>query len=164
MATTVNGYIAGQNDDTDWVKDLEAMKKTVEDFGIIVMGRRTYNECMKYNVFPYKGAFNIVMTHAEGLLKKHEDNVLFTDLPPKNIIELVGKKGFDKLLVIGGGHINGSFLAADLINEIILDIHPLIMAKGINLFEGDFPYKNLELISYKQINDQLLRVRYSIKK
>ncbi len=164
MAITINGYIAGKDDDTDWVKDLEALNKTIADFGVIVMGKRTYEECMKYNVFPYKGALNIVMTHDQNLLAKTETNAMFSDLPPTNILAIAEKKGFAKLLIIGGGHVNGSFLKDDLIDEIILDIHPMIMAMGIHLFESDFPYKNLDLVDFKEINDKLLQVRYNVKK
>lgn len=164
MAITVNGYIAGIDDDTDWVKDLEALNKTIADFGVIVMGKRTYDECIKYNVFPYKGALNIVMTSDKKLVSKSEENVIFSDKTPKEIITMIKEKGFEKLLIIGGGHINGSFLKDGLIDEIILDIHPMIMAKGIHLFESDFSYQNLELVDFNKINDQILQVRYTVKK
>lgn len=164
MATTVNGYIAGVNDDTEWVKDFDLFYKTVADFGVAVMGKRTYDECIKYNVFPYKGALNIVMTHDPDLLTKKQENALFTDMSPKEIVAMVAKKGFDQVLVIGGGHVNASFLKAGIIDEIILDIHAMVMAKGIHVFEDNFPYQNLELISYKQMNDQILQVKYKVKK
>src|SRR3989344_1852382 len=144
MATTINGYVAGLDDDTDWVKDLEEFKKRVAEFGIAVMGRRTYDECIKYNTFPYEGALNIVMTHSPNLLKKSSEKVIFTNKNPREVIDLAKEKGFDKVLVIGGGHINGSFLKENLLVEVFLDIHPLIITKGTQLFESDFPYKNLE--------------------
>lgn len=164
MAITINGFIADPHDDTDWVKDLDALKKTISDFGIISMGKRTYDECMKFNAFPYEGAVNIVMTHDENLLTKSVENAVFSDQSPTQIIELAKQKGFDRLLIIGGGHVNGSFLKESLIDDIILDIHPMIMAKGIKLFEDDFDYKNLELVSHEQINDQILQVKYKVKK
>lgn len=164
MAITVNGYIANTKDDTDWVKDLDALYKTIAAFGVIVMGKRTYLESEKYSAFPYKNALNIVMTHDKTLLNKTIKNVLFTDKSPTKVIDEVKNKGYKKLLIIGGGHINGSFLKENLIDEIILDIHPMIMAKGINVFESDFPYKNLELSSFEQINDKILQVRYTVNK
>ena len=162
MATTVNGFVAGPGDDTEWVKDFDLFYKTVADWGVCVMGKRTYNECVKYDVFPYKGALNIVMTHDKTLLNKKEQQVIYTDASPKQIIEMAKEKGFDKLLVIGGGHVNGSFLKEGLIDEIILDVHPMIMANGIKLFESEFPNVNLKLVSFKQINHEVLQVKYTI--
>ncbi len=163
MATTINGFVAGVNDDTEWVKDFDLFYKTVADFGVAVMGKRTYHECVKYNVFPYKGSLNIVMTHDKNLLARIQESVLFTDLSPKEVVATVEKKGFQRLLIIGGGHINGSFLKDRLIDEIILDIHPMIMAKGIQIFESDFPYQHLELVSFKQMNDQIMQIRYKVR-
>lgn len=164
MAMTINGYVAGANDDTEWVKDFELFYKTVADWGVAVMGRRTYEESDKYNAFPYKGALNIVMTHNPKLLKIKQENALFINATPEEVVKLVAKKGHKKLLVIGGGQINGNFLKAGLIDEIIIDIHPLIISNGVRLFESEFPYQNLELISYKEINDQILQVKYKVKK
>ena len=162
MAITVNGYIAGKDDDTEWVKDLDALKKTIKDFGIVVMGRRTYDECMKYDAFPYADALNIVLTHDQTLLKKSDDSVIFSDAEPAGILETAKQKGFEKVLVIGGGHVNGSFIKAGLIDEIILDIHPLIMSDGIRLFESEFGNQKLELTGQKQINDQILQATYKV--
>jgi hypothetical protein len=39
----------------------------------------------------------------------------------------------------------------------------MIMSKGIKLFESEFEYQHLELLSYKEINDQILQVRYKVK-
>ncbi|MDP1722447.1 MAG: dihydrofolate reductase family protein [Candidatus Gottesmanbacteria bacterium] len=163
MAITINGFVAGQDDDTEWVKDIDALYKMTAEAGVAIMGKRTYDECVKYNAFPYKGALNIVMTHDKTLLTKSTDDVIFTDATPQGALQLLEQKGFDHALVIGGGNINGSFLKAGLINEIILDIHPMVMAKGIHLFEGDFPYQQLELMSFTKINDDLLQVKYRVK-
>ena len=77
MGTSINGYIAGEHDDTDWLKDTEQFYKTVAEFGVAVMGKRTYEECVKYDLIPYKGALNIIMTHDKELLEKNLDNCLF---------------------------------------------------------------------------------------
>lgn len=164
MATTINGYVAGEDDDTDWVKDLDVFQKRIEEFGAIIMGKRTYRESLKYNAFPYKGALNIVLTHDSSLLRQSGESVLFSDKTPIEIINLLKEKGYSKLLVVGGGHLNGSFVKENLVDEIIIDIHPLLMAKGINLAIADFPYRKLKLIEFKEINDQILQVKYKVIK
>ncbi len=164
MAITINGFVAGSDDDTEWVKDIDALYKMTAAAGVSIMGKRTYDECVKYDAFPYKGALNIVMTHDKTLLTKSSDDVIFTDKTPAGVLRLIEQKGLDHALIIGGGHINGSFLKAGLIDEVILDIHPMIMAKGIHLFEADFPYQQLELMSVTKINNDLLQVKYRVKK
>src|SRR5438105_851815 len=89
MAITINGYIAGLDDDTDWVKDIEALNKVIVEFGVAIMGKRTYFESDKYGAFPYKGALNVVMTHDKELLAKSVENALFTDASPREVINLL---------------------------------------------------------------------------
>lgn len=164
MATTINGYIAGTDDDTNWIKDEESFYEMVENFGIVVLGKKTYEELMKSEAFPHLGAINIVMTNDQKLLKKSEEKVIFTDKSPQKVIELATEKGFDTLLLTGGGHLNGSFMKDGLIDEIILDIHPYLKADGIRLFEGKFNDQHLEFVSSKELNDQILRVEYHVRK
>lgn len=164
MAMTVNGFVAGPNDDTEWVKDIDALYKKTVSYRNAIMGRRTYEECVKYNAFPYKGALNIVMTQDKRLHAQTSDDVIFTGATPREVLEIIEQKGFDHALVIGGGHINGSFLKEGLIDEIILDIHPLVIANGIKIFEGDFAYTNLEFVDITKLSDELLQVTYKVRK
>ena len=51
-----------------------------------------------------------------------------------------------------------------LVNEIILDIEPLLFGKGIKLFaDEDFEAK-LELVEVKNLSKNTLQVKYDVKK
>lgn len=164
MATSINGYITGRDDDTEWVKDTEILYKIIADKGVCVMGRRTYDESVKYNAFPYQNALNIVVTHDQNLLSKSTDNVIFTQASLPDIIKLVQVKGHTEILLVGGGKLNAEFLAAGLIDEIMIDIHPIIIDHGIKLFEGNFPRVNLELIDTQKLKDGMVQNKYRVLK
>ena len=164
MATSINGYVTGQDDDTDWVKDTEALYQIIAEKKVCVMGRRTYDECMKFNAFPYKNALNIVMTHDQKLLDQSIRQVIFTSNSPAGVLELAQSKGYQELLVIGGGLVNAQFLSSNLIDEIIIDIHPIIIDSGIKLFEDVFPRSNLELIESKKLTEGIVQNRYIVIK
>lgn len=162
MATSINGYVTGKNDDTDWVKDTEILYKLISDIGVCLMGKRTYKESVKYNAFPYKNAVNIVMTHDNELIAKSNDTEIFTSGDPITILQLVEKLGKDQVVVIGGGNINSQFLASGLIDEIIIDTHPIIIEEGIRLFEESFSRTNLELIETNKLSDGIVQNRYKV--
>ena len=164
MATSLNGYVAGKDDDTDWVKDAEILYKLVADKGVCVMGRRTYDDCMKYNVFPYKNALNVVITHDKELIKKSSDEIIFTDKNPIEVSRFVEEKGYKEMIVMGGGKTNSQFLASNLIDEIIIDIHPIILETGVRLFEDIFPRTNLKLIESETLTDGMVQTRYKVIK
>jgi dihydrofolate reductase len=57
------------------------------------------------------------------------------------------KNEHDKTLVIfGSGVLVRSLMRRDLIDEYVLQIHPLVLGKGRRLFEGDSPFTKLQLV------------------
>ena len=60
IATSLDGYIARDNGDIDWLSIVESPK---EDYGYkdflksidtVIMGRRTYEQVVTFGDFPYK--------------------------------------------------------------------------------------------------------------
>ncbi|MET0404462.1 MAG: RibD family protein [Cystobacter sp.] len=93
-----------------------------------------------------------------------------TELNLKKVLEKLGKEfGIKKLLVEGGGKINGSFLAADLIDELSVLLVPI--ADGAigtpSLFdarEGKSSARHLKLVSVEKRKGDLLWIRYKRKR
>lgn len=85
----------------------------------------------------------------------------------KVLVKLRNEFGIRKLLLEGGGKINGSFLAADLIDELSVLIAPV--ADGSmgtpTLFDveaGAGPRRQLRLISVETLEEDLVWLRYKI--
>jgi 2,5-diamino-6-(ribosylamino)-4(3H)-pyrimidinone 5'-phosphate reductase len=87
----------------------------------------------------------------------------------KRVLEkLTALFGIETLLLEGGGRINGSFLAADLIDELSVLVAPI--ADGSigtpTLFDAGArgPTRHLRLISVEQRAGDLLWLRYAVKR
>jgi riboflavin biosynthesis pyrimidine reductase len=88
----------------------------------------------------------------------------------KRVLEKLRKElGIDKLLVEGGGKINGSFLAANLIDELSVLVAPV--ADGsmgtptlFDMEKGKGPARHLKLVAYEKCRGDLLWVRYEVKR
>ncbi|HEX7421392.1 MAG TPA: dihydrofolate reductase family protein, partial [Thermoanaerobaculia bacterium] len=81
--------------------------------------------------------------------------------------KLAGEFGIRTLLLEGGGKINGSFLGADLIDELSLLIAPV--ADGStgtpSLFDSEKgAARSLELISVQKLRDDIVWLRYRIRR
>ncbi|WP_224241096.1 RibD family protein [Hyalangium gracile] len=93
-----------------------------------------------------------------------------TDLNLKRVLAKLRKEfGIQKLLLEGGGKINGSFLAADLIDELSVLVAPI--ADGAigtpSLFdarEGKGPVRPLKLVSFEKRKGDLVWLRYKLKR
>jgi dihydrofolate reductase len=161
MASTVNGFIAKGSNETPWSnEEWKSYIEKVQEFGCIIIGRKTYDIMKKYDKFNnIKNPFTIVLSNQD--ITEKSSNFAFVKTTEVALSELK-KKGFKKVLVAGGGEINSLFLQQNLISEMYLDIEPFIFGKGINLFkECDFEAK-LELISTKQLSKDTIQLYYKI--
>ncbi|MBI5151850.1 MAG: dihydrofolate reductase [Candidatus Pacebacteria bacterium] len=166
MAITVNGKIAGTNDDTSWTskEDWDGFRAICRKVGNAVIGRRTYEMVIKEGM-QLSDILTVVMTHDPRLLAKHSPDTIFTDKSPKDVIAILKEKGFKEALVCGGGILNSSFLKEGIIDEIYIDIEPLILGRGIPLFaDGDFQPR-LKLLEVKTLtNRQTVQLHYKVIK
>jgi riboflavin biosynthesis pyrimidine reductase len=93
-----------------------------------------------------------------------------TEVNLKRVLEKLRKElGIKRLLLEGGGKINGSFLAANLIDELSVLVAPV--ADGSigtpSLFDvekGKWPARHLELVAYEKCKGDLLWLRYKVKR
>lgn len=160
-AITADGFIATVKGDSEWVTDVDVkiFDAKIKSFGCIVMGGKTYRQ-FKGEYFPKKDAINIVVTKNPETAPK---GVFFVKSPGA-ALALAAKKGFKKLLLIGGGTINSGFLKAGLIDEIYLDIHPLIFGKGIKLFESFEGFLNVDLVESRKLAKGQIMMHYRVNK
>lgn len=164
MAVTVNGFIARNDGSVDWTskevwKDsyFPLLKRT----GNVIIGDNTYTIMPAKEFLPE--VLYVVLTKSKPL-KKKVTNVIFTNQAPKEVLKMLSNKGFEEICIGGGGMINSSFIKAGLVDEIILDVEPVVFGKGIQLFApADFEYK-LEFLSVKKLNKNTVQLHYSVKK
>lgn len=161
---TVNGLIAKEDEsDYSFISDQawEIYLKTLKEIGVLVMGRRTYEISLKTGAFPYD-CLNVVMTKRK-IDNIWEDKVMFTDLGPRELLRLLAKRGFNKV-IITGGHLSASFMKEKLVDEIWIDLMPRALTTGIKLFDGDYFDAELQLLKVKRRPENEVQLRYKVIK
>lgn len=164
MAITANGLIAKEDGSVDWTSQ-ETWKDSyfplIKKIGNIVIGGNTYAIMPPEEFLPE--ILYVVFTKSKPL-KKKVPNVIFTNQTPKEVLKILGDKGFEEICVGGGGMINSSFIKEGLVDEVILDVEPIVFGKGIQLFaQEDFEYK-LKLLSVKNLNKNTIQLHYKVLK
>ena len=165
MGVSANGYIAKENGNSEFTsdEDLKGFYDQSKSAGNIILGKNTYIEAVKYGYFPFPDALNIIVSH-QDIHNEWGDNVLVTDKSPKDILRMLEAKDFKTAFVAGGGQLNSSFLKENLVDEIYLDVEPLIFGKGIRVFaESDFEY-DLDLMEVNKLNADTVQLHYKILK
>lgn len=164
MGITPNGYIAKEDGNSEWTseEDLRGFFENSKKAGNIIMGKNTYHEVLKYGYFPFPEALNIVVSR-EDRDNRWGDNVIFTDAAPREILTMLGEKGFDTAFLAGGGILNALFMREKLINEIYLDVEPLIFGKGIPVIAPSEFECELDLLEVKKLNRNTVQLHYRVK-
>jgi len=163
MAVSANGYIAGENDNVEWVSEdsWNSYLKKVKEIGCVIIGRKTY-DLMPNDEF-VEGVRYIVLTRSAEILSKKTSNIEFSNKEPGELLESLQKEGIKEVCICGGGEINTAFMKESLIDEMYLDVEPIVLGKGIQLFVGDFE-ANVELIDMKKLSPNEVQLHYRVKK
>lgn len=163
MATSIDGLITKGETDSNWVSktDWKEFYSYIKSSDAVLMGRKTMEQFG--GDFPLEGVLNVVLTNNKQL-HKSDQNLLFTSGTPKEILDLLKAKGITKPLLIGGSDVNKQFIKADIIDEIVLSIHPLVLGNGLKVFGEDPLDIKLELVSTKSVNDELVQIVYKVIK
>lgn len=140
IATSLDGYIAGPNNELGWLEDLPNPDES--DFGFfahmeamdaVVMGRGTFEAVQAFRPWPYEKPVVVISSSLsqvpEDLVGKVE--IMAGDLA--GIISQCADRGFENLY-IDGGKLVSSFLAAGLIDEMTISRVPILLGDGIGLF------------------------------
>ena len=161
-AISSDGFIATKDGDSEWVSDVDTQlfEAKIKEIDCIVMGRKTFDQ-YHGELYPFKDVLNIVVT--SDALKRQEDETVFVG-SPSEAVKIAEEKGFKEILLIGGGTINGSFIKEGLVDEVFLDVHPLILGEGINLFEGYKGNTKLKLVESKNLEKGQVLLHYQVTK
>lgn len=163
-ASSIDQYIARQNEDVDWLftdgdYGYSEFYQTVDT---LIMGNRTYRQILSFGEFPYSGKRNYVISRDRSLTKAENVEFITEEIVPtcKRLIDVA--EGV--VWLVGGGQINGLFLQEGLIDQMILSIHPIILANGIPLFGGVETESKFKLIESRSFPSGLLQVTYDFSR
>ena len=162
MASSLDGYIAREDDSTDFVTDNEwkqYIAKAKEVWAIIIW-KRTYEVMRDGKEFDNLKWVRVYVI--SNSVDNESKNITFLrwDLKDslKNVVE-------DKILIAWWSKLIHSFFKENLVDEIIIDIEPIVLWNWIPLFSWEsINEKNLELISVNRFWDNEVQLHYIVIK
>lgn len=156
LAVSLDGYIEGSNGEYDWC--LTDQDYGMEDFmnriDTIFYGRKSY-QMAGGNIFPAKKAFVFSNTLTQPLAD--------AEVVSGNAVEAVQKIRQDKgkdIWLFGGAELTGALINANLVDELWLSIHPLLLGSGKLLFQDIRERKYFNLKGSKTYSSGLVALFY----
>ncbi len=149
---TMDGYLADKNHNLDWLYQTGSIEETgyesfYKNMNITIMGKRTFNEIESLDNIDslYPTTQNYVFTHDESLSVK--------GFIPMNcdVVEFVKHIERDKnIWIIGGNTILAPLLDNDMVDNMIIQIAPVLLGMGIPLFTQEEMLKRFCLKEVKK--------------
>jgi dihydrofolate reductase len=162
---SLDNFIARKDHAVDWlIWDDEVASISGENwqrYDAIVMGRKTYEASVRLGTTSYPNVENYVFSRT---MKKSPDRnvkIISTDAA-EFVRELKSRPGKD-ICVMGGGELAQSLFAADLIDEVGCNIHPVLLGSGVPLFHGQEQQIDLERIDCKILKNGCVYILYRVK-
>ena len=182
VAMSLDGYIAGPNNEMDWIdfswdeKLKEYEDRLHEPVDTILLGRKMTNEFISYwsNVMnkpedqEYKFAKKMMETpkivFTKTLNKSEWSNTeIATGDLKDEITKLKSQEGGD-IIVYGGASFDSSLIKEKLVDEFYLFINPVIIGNGKAIFKDLKEIRKLSLIESIAFDSGTVLLRYEVKK
>jgi len=162
MAITANGYIAKKNNDTPWSsEEFASYFSHVRSAKHVIVGHKTFKLFRASDFADMGHPLVIILTRKSSLSDK--DQVKYVN-SPQQALQVLEAKGFMQALVTGGGETNQAFLDQGLIDEIYLDVEPILFGQDIPLFAPTVYDCQLELLGTLKLNPHTLQLHYKVLK
>jgi dihydrofolate reductase len=142
VGTSVDGFIARQNGDLDWLPTGGGEPHGYDEFiatvDTIVIGRKTFETVLSFEAWPYgKKRVVVLSSHPVDLSAAAARGGTVEQMggSPAEIVANLAARGAQHLYVDGGITIQ-RFLRAKLIDRLVITRVPVLIGDGIPLFGG----------------------------
>ncbi|WP_421753406.1 dihydrofolate reductase family protein [Croceimicrobium sp.] len=164
IASSVDGYIAGPNDDLSF---LNPMQVEGEDYGYydfinsidtVITGRKTYNWVKAQGIdvpHPEKRHFVLSSQQLEfaGNIELWQDSI-------SSLLQKLENEGAQHVFLEGGAQLIQSFLELNAIDELIWFMVPILLGDGQALFLKQDKQRQLKLIHAHSYKNGMQKLHY----
>ncbi len=156
IATSLDGFIARKDGSIDWLVKFESpdvfasYNEFISKIDAIVIGRGTFETVLAFPSWPYNKPVFILSTTIHDVPDKLEGKATVLSMKPGELLIYLQDKGYSSLYIDGGKVIQG-FLKDDLIDEMTITKVPVIIGRGIPLFDildRELPFRHIETKVY----------------
>ena len=165
-ACSLDGFIASMDDGVDWLRwsdDVQRLTSAYwERVDTVLMGRKTYAVARASGSGAYPSVTNYVFSRT--LTEDPEPGVRLVRGTAEGFVrELKAARG-GEICVMGGGELAQVLFEADLIDEVGVNVQPILLGSGIPMFRRMSRSRDLELIQWEQISGGCAYLLYRIRR
>ncbi|MEZ4663938.1 MAG: dihydrofolate reductase family protein [Caldilineaceae bacterium] len=174
-ATSLDGFIATEDDSLDWLFPLADLNETgypdfIEAVGALVMGSATYEWMLRHadrvaadmgTAWPYAQPTWVFSSRRLPAVASADIRFVQGDVRPVHTA-MRDAAGAKNIWIVGGGDLAGQFFDAGLLDEIIVQVGSVTLAQGKPLFPRRVTHPPFRLVSVRQIGAGFAELRYAV--
>jgi len=161
MAVSLNAVAAREDQSEDFLSDddWDLFVELLEARRSLIWGRVTH----QLFIAPVRRLFPdlpVVVLSRDPAFAVDSETVVVSS--PERAVAELSARGIATAVLAGGPHVNGAFVQARLIDEVILAVEPVLVTRGVPLLLGDAPDLRLDLVDVDQRRRPTLRLHYRV--
>lgn len=174
-ATSLDGFIATEDDSLDWLFPLGDVNDTsypafIAGVGALAMGSSTYEWMLRHalvikdqmgSTWPYAQPTWVFSSRVLPLAPGADVRFVKGDVRPVHK-EMRTAAGSANIWIVGGGELAGQFYDAGLLDEVIVQVGSVTLGWGKPLFPRRLTSPPLRLVSASQIGTGFAELRYEV--
>ena len=159
IAISLDGSIAGPAGEIDWLFNDQDYGYTQFVAGVdtVVMGWKTYDRCLTFGEYPYRGIPNYIWSRARQGKDAH---AIFESGDIEELLKGLKHQEGKTIWLVGGSALVGETIRHDLLDELIMFIHPIVLGDGVPLFPRGLPKRRFQFIKSEPLNSGLVQLTY----
>src|SRR5687768_16805626 len=168
-ACSLDGFIAGPNGAIDWLRFSpavgEIMEQTWKATDTVLMGRKTWEVARQTGGGSRGGDAPEVATYVFSRTLRQSD-VPGATLVSENaggFVESLKRQKGKGIMVMGGVELARSLFEADVIDEVGLNVHPVLLGSGVPGLLDAHRRVNLRLTECRQLPKDCVFLRFTVK-
>ena len=164
-AVSLDGFLAGPGESIDWLRmsdDVTAiMTESWKGVDAMLMGRKTYEFAARMGGGP--GGLSKIGTYifSRTMTEAPKGAQLVRDDAVEFVRTLKQEPGGD-IILMGGGELAAPLIAGGVVDEIGLNVHPLVLGGGVPMFPPVGARTELELVEARPIAKGCVLMRYGL--
>ena len=163
LGISIDGCIAGENGDLSWLAELapdspDATGYTalMEQVDTLLIGRTTYDAVLDFSPWPYAGKRVVVWSHRDFAPRHGEQR---REGGVREVLEVLAAEGCRHVYLDGGAVIRAG-LREGVIDSLTLSVLPVVLGKGVRLFEDGLPRSDWRLEDTRPLPSGVVQLRY----
>jgi dihydrofolate reductase len=163
-AMSLDGFIARPDGGVDWLHwsdDVAAITATYwSTIDTVLMGRKTYDVAVASGSSRFPGKQTYV--YSRSLEARAEEGLEIVGTDAVEHVRALKHGGGEGICLMGGGELARPLFEAGLIDEVGVNLHPVLLGDGIPMFHRMTRQIDLTLVEFRALRHECTYVLYAV--